>query len=231
MNPVLSRYHELLSPLDRLNPLSRKAFGDLVRCRKGCAMCCHGLFDIGLLDALLLHDAWRVAEKNVCREIELAAESLLAAVERSAPTWPYPHFVDHLQEDEVDRILESVGMRACPVLGPDNACRLYDARPFYCRVHGLKIRDTREAGIDTEADTEEPADMDTDCEYNFATIPPREEWPAFAFSRLFAEEGRLMAEAGLNPEERFLIPAVTTTRFGEWFNARMAAAKKTGRPR
>ncbi len=201
------QYQQLLSRLEGLTESSRAAFGDAVQCRRGCALCCHGLFDIGVLDALLLHEAWLRAPGPLRTAIADRAERLLAEIARLRPGWAYPFRVDALEEDEVDRILETLGLVACPVLGEDRSCSLYAARPFYCRVHGLKIRD---AGGE--------ADIDTDCELNFTAGPPeRAQWPGHDFTELFGAEGNLLQQAGLDPDARFLIPAVTTPRFEQRF--------------
>lgn len=196
-----AEYRDLLRRLDGLTAASRAAFGTAVRCGEGCALCCHGLFDIGVLDALALFEAWRESPETTRLDIESRAESLLARIATKAPGWPYPHRLGD-DDDEIDRVLERVGMVACPVLGADQRCRLYEARPFYCRVHGLKLRDA--AGS---------ADIETSCELNFPVTPPREQWPAFDFTAWFGAEGRLIERAGLDPDLRLLIPAVTTRRF------------------
>lgn len=199
-------YQGLLAKLDGLTAESQRRFPNQLQCRKGCGMCCHGLFDIGVLDALLLHQAWLDCEATMKVEIETAAELLLAKVQNIAPAWQYPYDLKDVDEDEVDRVLEKIGMVACPVLDTQSGCRLYDSRPFYCRVHGLKIQDTQG-----------PADIETSCELNFqAGDPPREAWPSADFTGQFSQESQLISEHRLNPESRFIIPAVTTRRFSAY---------------
>jgi Fe-S-cluster containining protein len=205
MSSILPHYRALLHQLAGLTAASQARFGAAVQCGSGCALCCHGLFDIGVLDALALHAAWQAAPAAVRDDIEARAAALLARIAHAAPGWRYPYFLD-ADDDAVDQVLETVGLEACPVLGADQRCRLYEARPFYCRVHGLKLRDR---GGD--------ADIDTDCERNFPEPPPRDAWPAFDFSGWFAAEGALISEHGLDPDLRLLIPAVTTARFTPYY--------------
>jgi Fe-S-cluster containining protein len=199
-NRLAMEYRNLLRNLNPLTDQSIAKFGSAVQCRAGCGRCCHGLFDIGILDALTLHSAW--AESEDRSSIEVRAEELLARLQTLVPAWRYPFDLQACSDEEVDVVLEHLGLVACPVLDSSQRCRLYDARPFYCRVHGLKIRDS---GKQT--------DIDTDCELNFPQTPPKENWPEFDFSALFAAEGALVREFGLDPESKFLIPAVTTSRF------------------
>ena len=202
-------YQLLLAPLDDLTRRSKEAFGEQIQCRKGCGLCCHGLFDIGVLDALLLHAAWRDSSLELRADIENRSESLLRSIAEIAPLWIYPFNLKYAPEDEVDRVLESLGSVACPVLSTEQGCRLYEARPFYCRVHGLKIRDT--AGTN---------DIETDCELNFTQASPeRKDWPGHAFTTQFRQEGDLIAMRNLDPDSRFLIPAVTTQRFAPFAEA------------
>jgi Fe-S-cluster containining protein len=209
MDDIPAKFEALLKSLDTLTSASQAAFGDAVQCRKGCAMCCHGLFDIGVLDALLLHQGWRKLPSPMRADIEKKAEEYLLAINQIRPAWAFPHHLAEIDEAELDDLLARIGMVPCPVLGKDLGCQLYAQRPFYCRVHGLKIRDER---------TPE-ADMNTDCELNFQSgTPPRKAWPAHNFSALFEAEGRLIVEAGLDPDGRFLIPAVVTRRFGVLLN-------------
>lgn len=203
-----AKYQALLHRLDGLTAESQRRFGDAVQCRAGCGLCCHGLFDIGVLDALLLHEAWAAAAPETRDDIERRAEALLARVAVEAPTWQYPYDLASLSDDDVDAVLERIGLAACPVLSADQACRLYEARPFYCRVHGLKIRDT---GGDLH--------LDTSCELNFATVPKRAEWPGYDVSGHFDAESELLAAHGVNPDARLLIPAVVTRRFAPFAKA------------
>ena len=203
---IVRRYGALLAGLDPLTDESRRRFGGQVRCGAGCDLCCHGLFDIGPLDALLLHHAWAAlpaAERDAMAD---RAGGLLGRLAGIAPGWAYPHDLCDLDSDEAaDRILETLGGVPCPVLAGAN-CSLYAARPFYCRVHGLKVRDSGGG---------EP--IDTSCELNFtAGVPATAAWPAHDFSAQFSGESALLDEAGLDPDSRFLIPAVTTPRFGAW---------------
>lgn len=195
-------YQALLAQLDGLTAESQRRFGAAVQCRTGCGLCCHGLFDIGVLDALLLYEAWEQSAPAVRDDIERRAEELLARIGAEAPDWRYPYDLAALSDEAVDAVLERIGMAPCPVLSADQACRLYASRPFYCRVHGLKIRD-KTGGLH----------LDTSCELNFRSTPPQREWPEYDVSGHFDAESELLARHGINPDARLLIPAVTSRRF------------------
>lgn len=211
---TIETYQALLARLDGLTAESQRRFGAAVQCRTGCGLCCHGLFDIGVLDALLLHAAWSQSEPAVRDDIEGRAEALLARIGAEAPDWRYPYDVAGCSDEVVDAVLERIGLVACPVLSTGQACRLYAARPFYCRVHGLKIRDT---GGDLH--------LDTTCELNFQAVPPQDEWPGYDVSGHFDAESDVLAAHGIDPDARLLIPAVTTRRFAP---IAQALARRTG---
>lgn len=211
MTNFLQEYHALLNELNGFVAESQQRFGSAIQCRRGCASCCQGLFDIGVLDALLLHAAWRQLPEHKRNRVEDAAERLLSKITTLAPHWDYPHFVQERNENEIDRILDVIGLQPCPLLDTNGACSLYAHRPFYCRVHGLKLRDASGK-----------SDIETSCALNFLNgTPAREMWPQHDFTGLFRAEGVLIAVAGLDADARFLIPSVVTRRFAPYFECRV----------
>jgi len=54
--------------------LSRHA--DQMQCRRGCALCCHGLFDISLPDALLVTEGMMALPDRARVEVGARAEPL-----------------------------------------------------------------------------------------------------------------------------------------------------------
>lgn len=68
---------------------------------------------------------------------------------------------------------------ACPFLDAHGACRIYEARPYICRTHGLPMRWFEEAGdievdetaeIACEFDDEDEVEVRDICELNAETV-------------------------------------------------------------
>jgi len=59
MHPWLKRHRELLLAVDTRVGSIRSRYAAETRCRRGCALCCRGLFDISLPDAACLAEGLR----------------------------------------------------------------------------------------------------------------------------------------------------------------------------
>ena len=73
---------------------------------------------------------------------------------------------------------------ACPALGEDGACAIYDSRPLVCRTFGLPLRDG-------------PRFIGDVCELNFTTAS-RKEMETAAWD--------LQMEDVLGPDDEFTVP-------------------------
>ncbi len=129
----------LFEPYDALVRRADVAFermarehGDCIRCRPGCADCCHAVFGLFLIEAVFLkHDFDQLpeAEKTAAQKRGAAAQKSLEALERT------------LREFEDDPGMRAYTMAKarirCPLLSDDDACILYDYRPITCRIYGI----------------------------------------------------------------------------------------------
>ena len=107
---VARRMH---SAIDEVLERDRKKSADSgdIRCRKGCALCCHGPVEIWPQEAALLVEFTRAAG------IELDQARLERQSRYTMDTWRRQPAVD----------------KACGFLGNDGACKVYAARPNACR--------------------------------------------------------------------------------------------------
>jgi len=99
--------------MDEVLERDRKKSADSggIRCRKGCAHCCHGPVEIWPHEAALLVEFAREAG------MELDKARLERQSQYTMDTWR--------QQPAADR--------ACGFLGDDGACRVYEFRPNACR--------------------------------------------------------------------------------------------------
>ncbi len=120
--------------------------GDWLACRPGCTQCCHGVFEIHLLDAARLQEGIErltVVDSERAARVELRARE---AVQRLAAGFPGDFETGLLDEtDEAEAAFEDFGNdEPCPALDPaTGTCDLYEYRPITCRVFGPPVRDDR----------------------------------------------------------------------------------------
>lgn len=134
--PYFRRYEGLAAAADQAFERVRAAYGDLVRCRRGCAECCHALFDLTLIEAIYLNHRFRARfageERARIEEAANRADRRAMQIKRRA----YRELQDGRSEIEV---LEALGRERvrCPLLNAQDLCDLYEHRPLTCRFYGI----------------------------------------------------------------------------------------------
>ncbi len=134
--PFFERYETLAREADAVFSRVRDAFPGGVTCREGCSDCCYALFDLTLVEAAYLNAAFLRAfpsgpERSAILERAHAADRKIHAIKRGA-------FKAEQAGEDVRAILEAIARERvrCPLLGDDDRCVLYAARPLTCRVYG-----------------------------------------------------------------------------------------------
>lgn len=147
--PYFAPYEALAAEADTLFTRVAHQHPHCVRCQPGCADCCHALFDLSLIEALYLHEQF-------CATFDFGPERsrILAAAadtDRALTRFKRQLYLDlkeagqnaDFSEHDADRAVAKVMDRAarerirCPLLGPDDRCVLYEARPVTCRLYGI----------------------------------------------------------------------------------------------
>ncbi|SDP65263.1 YkgJ family cysteine cluster protein [Desulforhopalus singaporensis] len=90
-----------------------------VKCRPGCADCCHALFDISFIEAARLA-AFLVEHKEIITEQRQRANEAACQFER-------------LMTENSD---PSTARVRCPLLSDSNLCLAHEVRPINCRTYG-----------------------------------------------------------------------------------------------
>jgi Fe-S-cluster containining protein len=134
--PYFKRYEELLKIADQLFDRMAKQYPVNVKCREGCADCCHALFDLTIIEALYInHQFGRHIEGAQREEILSKAnqiDRLINRIKRKA----FKELNDGKDENEI--LAEMALERArCPLLDSDDRCALYLYRPITCRFYGI----------------------------------------------------------------------------------------------
>jgi Fe-S-cluster containining protein len=141
---LLSRHERLLQDLDQWFRFMRTRYASHVQCGQECALCCHGLFDLSIPDAMQVAKGFSKLPGEL-REgiVERASLTHCRIVERCAGITP-PYLLHTMSEDRVDALIEVMGEVGCPFLDGQSFCLIYDHRPIACRLEGLPMVDVQE---------------------------------------------------------------------------------------
>lgn len=133
---LLQQYRDLLVEVDLWFATCLQSGGPNLACRAGCSDCCRGLFDITLLDAWVLKEAFSgLPEKTRIRVLDRCQPRLVELGSR----WPglkNPYLLNALPEEVWSNMPEEDRTR-CPLLSEAGHCLVYSSRPLTCRLHGL----------------------------------------------------------------------------------------------
>ena len=95
---------------------------DEVRCGKGCDDCCHGVFDVSLVEAV-----------NLLKQVKQLNEELQLQVRQNSEK----ALADWLMFSAGDTIDPALVRVRCPLLNDNGQCLCHDDRPFSCRANGI----------------------------------------------------------------------------------------------
>jgi Fe-S-cluster containining protein len=141
---LLSKHQETRRRLDDRFRRIRVKYADRMQCGRGCARCCHGLFDVSLPDALCVAEGFKKLSGRIQAEIAERASVIQQRLKSQNADFKPPYFLDAGDQDGIDRLVESAAEVRCPLLDAENACLLYDNRPIQCRLEGVPMVDAED---------------------------------------------------------------------------------------
>lgn len=137
LSPIFLRYETLAREADAAFQHIRAQFPQEVTCAKGCASCCHALFDLSLVEALYLNAKFSELfpsgmERFAITEKASETDRKLARVKRQI-------YRDSRDGKDSNAILHEVAAitERCPLLDDEDKCVLYEYRPITCRFYGV----------------------------------------------------------------------------------------------
>ncbi len=133
---ILDSYRALLAEVDCWFDACLQEGETRLACRRGCHACCRGLFEISLLDACLLQEAFNKLPADTRHLILARCWSRLAELQQRWPGLVAPYLLNGLPEEEWTAMPED-DPTPCPLLDDAGLCHVYEARPLVCRLHGL----------------------------------------------------------------------------------------------
>jgi Fe-S-cluster containining protein len=131
-------YQQLLGELDTWFAKGTADAGpEVVLCRRGCAACCHGPFDISPADARLIAGAVAQLDPVVREAVRTRAAAQLAQYAGELPEWRAPWNIEAIGDDAFDQVSDALASEPCPALNDQGECLVYESRPATCRMTGL----------------------------------------------------------------------------------------------
>jgi Fe-S-cluster containining protein len=140
----MQRHREFLEGVERWFASVRRKHAGQMQCGRGCAQCCHGIFDISLPDAVLLAEGLAALPPELLERVKEAARAIQEGITKSTPELSTPHLLHVLSAERIDAIVERANSPRCPLLGEDNQCLVYEHRPLACRLEGVPMVDVRD---------------------------------------------------------------------------------------
>ncbi len=140
----MQQHDELLDSLAKWFRSVQSAYGGRMQCAKGCARCCHGLFDVSLPDAMRIAHGYRLLPEVLKSAVAGIALDIQHQIVRECPELKEPCFLHELSEDRIDSIVDRIGEVRCPMLDEGDRCLIYDLRPLACRLEGVPMVDAHD---------------------------------------------------------------------------------------
>ncbi len=136
LTSVLDSCRRLYGEVDNWFSACLQTGGTSLACKGGCSACCRGLFDITLLDAWMLKEAFNVLPEVTRRQVLERSRPRLVELGNRWPELKNPFLLNVLPESEWQMMPEE-DLTPCPLLDDQGYCLVYSARPLTCRLHGL----------------------------------------------------------------------------------------------
>lgn len=136
LTPYFKQYETLVAQAERAFAQVKEKYPDAVKCKKGCADCCHALFDLTLIEAMYVNHRFNETFSGKAKTdlIEKAnkADRQIYKIKKMA-------YQSSQAGKSEEVVVEEVGKKRirCPLLGENNLCEMYAYRPIACRVYGI----------------------------------------------------------------------------------------------
>ncbi len=138
LSPFLAEYARMASEMDEVFTKVQAACPDEVTCHLGCCDCCYALFDLTLVEAMALNQAFKT---ELPAEVQKAVLEEAESIDRKTFQIKRSAFKERQKGVDTDTILKELGRERvrCPLLSEENQCVLYEHRPLTCRLYGLPL--------------------------------------------------------------------------------------------
>lgn len=136
IHDIFTRYSRLRDQAESLFARVQNDFPECVRCERGCSDCCHALFDLSLIEAIALNQAFaRMPYGPERSDILLRASD----IDRQITRLKKQLYQESKAGASPEAIMDEVARTRipCPLLNAEQNCQLYGDRPITCRLYGV----------------------------------------------------------------------------------------------
>lgn len=139
LSPVFTRYLALRAEADAVFKRMSLDYPENIKCRRGCSDCCHALFDLSLVEAMYINDAFEKAFAHGPQRSAILERA--SDIDRDLTRLKREMFRAEKGGEDAREIMAKVAnvKIPCPLLGEDDACLLYESRPIICRLYGIPL--------------------------------------------------------------------------------------------
>ncbi len=134
---ALEEYKKLVDLADNTFAEVASQYPNEVKCHDGCISCCHAPFDLSLVEAIAVQNAFRrdIPYGGLRSAIATAAKEAELKLIKEKKRYHKLSKEGHTQS----AILQEAAklQLRCPLLGPEDSCLLYNDRPITCRLYGI----------------------------------------------------------------------------------------------
>jgi Fe-S-cluster containining protein len=141
---IFQKHDNLVARLDRRFRFIREKYADHMQCARGCAQCCHGLFDISLPDALRASQAFGMIPQKIRSAASSRSSAIQDEIVREGRDLQEPFVLNEISGERIDELAESVSGVRCPLLDENDHCLIYEGRPIACRLEGIPMVDSHD---------------------------------------------------------------------------------------
>ena len=137
LQPIFAEYEKLRASCDAVFERIRHDHAQCVTCKEGCSDCCHALFDLSLVEAMYINRAFQQAFDYGPQRSAILTRA--AETDRQLTRLKRELFREEKSGKSPEAIMEEAARIKCrcPLLGDDDRCLLYQARPITCRLYGV----------------------------------------------------------------------------------------------
>ena len=122
-----NKFYDITHLIQKEFDRNLRKYGSKIQCRRGCSQCCSQIFNITLIDANVIAEHVKRLPDEKKELLKMKAKKYMEL--RSRTKVP--------ERDKPEFTLKP-GI-ACPALGEEGECTIYEARPVICRRFGIPI--------------------------------------------------------------------------------------------
>ena len=134
--PYFKKYEELVAAAEEAFDRVKNDHPECVKCKVGCADCCHAIFDLTLIEALYINHKFKAAYAGEKREMLLERANRSDRTVHQIKKKAHRLIKEGRPDEEILARIAAEKVR-CALLNDQDLCDLYAFRPITCRLYGV----------------------------------------------------------------------------------------------